>query len=125
MTNCYYEVTDRLNATFRKSDGISRLTVSRFGGDEFAILLSDLANKEAVTWMVKRLQDNLAVPVDIDGNSIFLTSYVGVSLYPSDAHSVDDLINNAMIAKQYCKQLHYGRIFNSLIITCRSFPLSI
>jgi diguanylate cyclase (GGDEF)-like protein/PAS domain S-box-containing protein len=100
------EIAGRLNATFRKSDDITRLTVSRFGGDEFAVLLTELPSKEAVTWMVKRLLDSLAVPVDIDGNSIFLASHVGISLYPSDASSVDDLINNAMIAKKYCKQLY-------------------
>lgn len=98
------EIAERLNTTFRKSDGITRLTISRFSGDEFAILLSELSSKEAVTWMVKRLLDSLAVPVDIDGNSIYLSAHVGISLYPSDAQSVDDLINNAMIAKKYSKQ---------------------
>lgn len=98
------EIAQRLNSTFRKYDGISRLTISRFNGDEFAILVSELTSKEVVTWMVKRLLDALAVPVDIDGNSIYLTSHVGISLYPSDANTVDDLINNAMIAKKYSKQ---------------------
>jgi diguanylate cyclase (GGDEF)-like protein/PAS domain S-box-containing protein len=99
------KVAERLNATFRKCDGITRLTISRFGGDEFAILLTDLKSKETVTWMVKRLMDTLAEQIDIDGNSIFLACHVGISLYPSDANSVEDLINNAMIAKKYSKQL--------------------
>jgi diguanylate cyclase (GGDEF)-like protein len=98
------EISARLNATFRSYDGVTRLTLSRFGGDEFAVLLTELPNKEAVTWMVKRLLDSLALPVDIDGNSIFLGGHVGISLYPSDASSVDDLINKAMIAKQYSKK---------------------
>ena len=100
------EMAGRLKATFRKYDGISRLTVSRFGGDEFAVLFADLSAKETVTWIINRLLDSLSEPVEIDGNSIYAMSHVGVSLYPSDASTVDDLINNAMIAKKYCKQLH-------------------
>ncbi len=97
-------ISDRLKSTFRKYDGISRLTVSRFGGDEFAVLLTDLATKEAVTWIVNRLLESLSEPVEIDGNSIFLANHVGISLYPSDANSPEDLINNAMTAKKYSKQ---------------------
>lgn len=98
-------IAKRLNENFRKSDDITRLTLSRIGGDVFAVLVPELANKEAVTWMVNRLMDSLAETVDIDGNSIFLTGHVGVSLYPSDANSVDELINNAMTAKKFCKQI--------------------
>ncbi len=100
------EIAARLNATFRKSDGITRLTVSRFGGDEFAVLLTELPSKETITWLVKRLLDSLAAPIDIDGDNIFLAGHVGISLYPSDANSVDDLINKAMIAKKHSKQLY-------------------
>ena len=99
------EIAKRLNDNFRKSDDITRLTLSRIGGDVFAVLVPELANKEAVTWMVNRLMESLAETVDIDGNSIFLTGHVGVSLYPSDANSVDELINNAMTAKKFCKQI--------------------
>jgi diguanylate cyclase (GGDEF)-like protein len=102
------EIAERLKVTFRKYDGVSRLTVSRFGGDEFAVLLTDLATKEAVTWIVNRLQESLAKPVNIEDNNIFLASNVGISLYPSDANNVDDLINNAMIAKKFSKQLDSG-----------------
>jgi len=100
------EIANRLHTTFRKHDGVTRITVSRFTGNEFAILLNDLNCKEMVIWLVKRLQDNLAEPIDIDGNSLYLTSQVGISLYPSDANSVDELINAAISAKKYCKQQH-------------------
>jgi diguanylate cyclase (GGDEF)-like protein/PAS domain S-box-containing protein len=100
------EMAERLKATFRKYDGISRLTVSHFGGDEFAVLLTELGTKEAVTWIVNRLLESLSEPIDIDGNSVYAMNHVGVSLYPSDANTVDNLINNAMIAKKYSKQMH-------------------
>ncbi|MEQ1560969.1 MAG: EAL domain-containing protein [Methyloglobulus sp.] len=100
------EIAERIKNTFRKYDAISRLTISRFGGDEFAILLTDLATKETLTWIVMRLQQTLTEPLDIDGNNVFITNHVGISLYPSDANSAEDLINNAMLAKKYSKQHH-------------------
>ena len=97
------EVAARINTTFRKSDGISRLTVSRFAGDEFTVLLTDLSHEDQATWAVKRLLDVVNKPVDISGNTIYLSCHVGVSLYTADANTVDELLNNAMTAKQYCK----------------------
>lgn len=99
------QVADRLETIFRKTDGISRLTISRFAGDEFAVLLTDLSQKEQVTWVVKRLLDGINKPVEIEGNTIYMSCYVGISLYPTDANNVDDLLNNAMTAKQYSKKL--------------------
>jgi diguanylate cyclase (GGDEF)-like protein/PAS domain S-box-containing protein len=98
------EVAARLKSVFRKTDGISRLTVSRFGGDEFAVLLTDLSQEEQATWAVKRLLDAINRPAEIDGNMIYLSCRVGVSLYPTDANTVDELLNNAMTAKQYGKK---------------------
>jgi diguanylate cyclase (GGDEF)-like protein/PAS domain S-box-containing protein len=98
------KVAERLNSMIRKSDGISRLSLSRFAGEEFAVLFTGLPQKEQVTWAVKRLIDIINQPIDIDGNTFNLTCNIGISLYPSDANSVDSLLNNAMGAKQHCKQ---------------------
>ncbi len=98
------KVAYRLNSIVRKSDGVSRLSVSRFAGDEFAVLLTDIARQEQVTWAVKRVIEAVNQPLEIDGNTIYLTSHTGVSLYPTDAGSVEELLNHAMSAKQYSKQ---------------------
>ena len=98
------QVAYRLNSIVRKTDGVSRLSVSRFAGDEFAVLFTDLPQKEQVTWAVKRILDLINQPVEVEGNTVYLTSHVGVSLYPTDADSVEDLLNNAMSAKQYSKK---------------------
>ncbi len=87
------EVASRLNTTFRKTDGISRLTVSRYAGDEFTVLLTDLPNIEQVTWAVKRLLDVINVAVEIGGSTIYLSCHVGVSIYTAYAgHRTDNLI---------------------------------
>ncbi|MCK5830251.1 MAG: diguanylate cyclase [Methylococcales bacterium] len=96
-------IAERLETIFRKSDNISRLTISRVAGDEFAIFLSDLTGKEQVTWTVKRLLDEINNPILIDNHKIHLSSHVGISLYPTDANTPEELLNNAMTAKQHCK----------------------
>jgi EAL domain-containing protein (putative c-di-GMP-specific phosphodiesterase class I) len=68
------------------------------------VLLTGLPEKERVTWVVKRLIDIINQPIDIEGNSFNLTCNIGISLYPGDANSVDNLLNNAMSAKQHCKK---------------------
>ena len=98
------QVAYRLNSIVRKSDGVSRFSVSRFAGDEFAILFTDLPQKEQVTWAVKRILDVINQPVEIDDNTVYLTSHVGVSIYPTDSDTVEGLLNNAMSAKQYSKK---------------------
>ncbi len=97
-------VAQRLEKVFRKSDNISRLTISRVASDEFAVLLTNLSEKEQVTWAVKRLLDEINQPVNIEDNTIYMSCKVGISLFPTDANSVDDLLNNAMSAKKHCKK---------------------
>ncbi len=98
------EVAKRLNTIIRKTDGVARLTISRFTGDEFAVLLTDISQKEQITWAVKRLLDVVNQIVEIDGNTIYLSCHVGISVYPADADDVDDLLNKAMTAKKYSKK---------------------
>jgi len=98
-------VAKRLETIFRISDDVSRLTISRVASDEFAVLLTNLSEKEQVTWAVKRLLDELNIPVDVDENIIYLSCKVGISLFPSDATCVEDLLNNAMTAKHHCKKI--------------------
>jgi diguanylate cyclase (GGDEF)-like protein len=98
------EIAERIKNSFRKYDAISRLTISRFGGDEFAVLLNDLGSKEDLTWITMRLQRALSEPLNIEGHSIFITNHIGISLYPSDAENTEELIKNALLAKKHSKQ---------------------
>lgn len=100
------EIAERIKNSFRKYDAISRLTISRFGGDEFAVLINDLASKEDLTWITMRLQRALSEPLNIEGHSIVVTNHIGISLYPSDAENSEELINNALLAKKHSKQHH-------------------
>ena len=92
-----------LNTIFRKCDGVSRLSISRFTADEFAVLLTDISQQEQVTWAVKRLLDKTNDAIEIEGHTIHLSTHVGISVYPTDAATVDELLNHAITAKKFCK----------------------
>ena len=105
------KISDRLVAVLRDTDTVSHIdseketqTVSRTGADEFGILLTDLKDIETVTWIMKRILDNMAVPLEIDGNEIFITCSAGVSLYPYDSDNPDVLLQNANAARYNAKQ---------------------
>jgi len=98
------EFSQLLNRTFRKSDGVSRLTVSRFAGDEFAVLLTDMEQQDQVTWAVKRFFDATQDAFVIEDNTIHVNAKIGISLYPTDASSTDELFSHAITANKYCKQ---------------------
>ncbi|MCP3848878.1 MAG: diguanylate cyclase [Gammaproteobacteria bacterium] len=97
------EFSKRLNTIFRKTGGVSRLTLSRLTGDEFAVLLTDIEQQDQVTWVVKRLLDTIDTSIEIENNIIDLNIQVGASLYPTDANTFDELLEHAMTAKKYCK----------------------
>jgi diguanylate cyclase (GGDEF)-like protein/PAS domain S-box-containing protein len=105
------KAADRLVEILRSTDTVSLLdgksaspTVSRTGADEFGILLTDLKDGDMVTWIVKRILDRMSQPLEIDGHEIFLTSSVGISLFPHDGDSPDVLMQNANAARYSAKQ---------------------
>jgi diguanylate cyclase (GGDEF)-like protein len=105
------KISERLVEVLRNTDTVSHIedekesqTVSRTGADEFGILLTDLKDIETVTWIMKRILDNMAVPLDIDGNEIFITCSAGISLYPYDSDDPDVLLQNANAARYNAKQ---------------------
>ena len=77
----------------RKSD-----TVARLGDDEFAVLLDDLHDVKYVAVVVRKILQVLADPVMIRDYELYATSSVGISLFPDDSDSVDDLLRYANAA---------------------------
>jgi len=73
-------------------------TIARFGGDEFIILLTNIAHVDEVTTFVKGIPMLLSEPFTYDSQELHITASVGVSLYPSHGTDADTLIKNADIA---------------------------
>ncbi len=72
-------VSERLKSSVREGD-----TVARLGGDEFAIMLADLARPEDVLAITQKITETLSQPFQIKEHQLFITTSMGISLYPSD-----------------------------------------
>ncbi|GLQ30198.1 EAL domain-containing protein [Litoribrevibacter albus] len=77
-------------------------TVSRLGGDEFAILVGG-ASVERVTGIADSIIHALSAPVELEGNLVQVGASVGISLYPQDAQTSEDLMKNADLAMYHAK----------------------
>jgi diguanylate cyclase (GGDEF)-like protein/PAS domain S-box-containing protein len=88
----------RLGSTVREGD-----TVARFGGDEFVILLDNVANAEDVGNVARKVLDALTPPVNV-GTSLHLGASIGVSICPADGEDPDTLVRNADIAMYRAKE---------------------
>jgi diguanylate cyclase (GGDEF)-like protein len=82
-------VAKRLKGCLRDDD-----IVSRQGGDEFTILLSDITHQET-TEVAERILHFLSQPFMLEGHECFITPSIGISLYPFDGKNIEDLIKNA------------------------------
>jgi len=92
------EVARRLTSAVRRED-----TVARMGGDEFTLLLEDLRRPEDAAVLARKLLEALGDPYAIAGRELFVTASVGISLYPRDGRSAEDLVRNADAAMYQAK----------------------
>jgi len=82
-------------------------TVARVGGDEFTIAFPHVTSLQSLSAAAEVMLDDLAKPFPSEGQDLFVSASVGISLYPDDAGSVDELIKHADAAMSTAK--HLGR----------------
>jgi len=92
-------VAKRLAGCVRASD-----TVSRLGGDEFFVLLSEVDPPEDTATAAKRLSKQVKEKYSIDGHDLHLTASIGVSVYPDHGMNAETLIMNADTAMYHIKK---------------------
>jgi predicted signal transduction protein with EAL and GGDEF domain len=93
------QVARRLESAVRYSD-----TVARMGGDEFIILLPDLAREEDAATVAENILQQLAKPYDVEGNRLQLTASIGVTLSDGSIADPVQLIQQADLAMYRAKQ---------------------
>ena len=79
-------------------------TVSRQGGDEFVVLLSEMQQSEDAAITAKRMLQAVAEPHCIDRHDLHITTSIGVSVYPEDGQDAETLIKNADTAMYQAKE---------------------
>jgi diguanylate cyclase (GGDEF)-like protein/PAS domain S-box-containing protein len=92
-------ITKRLVDCARASD-----TVSRQGGDEFVVLLSEMEHSEDAAVAARRILQAVAVAHTIDQHELHATTSIGVAVYPDDGLDAETLIKNADTAMYQAKQ---------------------
>jgi diguanylate cyclase (GGDEF)-like protein/PAS domain S-box-containing protein len=86
-------VADRLVASVRRSD-----TVSRYGGDEFLVLLTEVACAEDASFSADNLLAAIAAPLRFDGLDLYVTASVGIGVYPADGKDAETILRKADLA---------------------------
>jgi diguanylate cyclase (GGDEF)-like protein/PAS domain S-box-containing protein len=92
-------IAERLVECVRVSD-----TVSRQGGDEFVVLLSEVAQSEDAAITARRMLQAVSQPHSIDKHDLHITTSIGVSVYPEDGLDAATLIKNADTAMYQAKE---------------------
>jgi EAL domain-containing protein (putative c-di-GMP-specific phosphodiesterase class I) len=85
-------------------------TVARVGGDEFAVVLGDLAAQQDAALVADKIMAAMARPFEVERQEIFLSASIGIATFPGDGASGDELIKNAGAAMFRAKELgrnHY------------------
>lgn len=95
-------IAERLRSTVRSTDLVARL-----GGDEFVLVITDVKKTEAVAIIAQNILNNVLQVITVQGQEIYLTTSIGVSIYPYDGHNIQTLMKNADLALYRSKE--HGR----------------
>lgn len=127
------EVAMRLQSCVRDSDCVARDqgdklwptatvldTVTRFGADEFIIVLNEVADPMDAQRVAERILARLRDPVDLNGRDVTVGASIGIAVYPNHATNEDALLRNAALAMQCAKRAGRNTFacFNDTLVTC-------
>jgi diguanylate cyclase (GGDEF)-like protein/PAS domain S-box-containing protein len=85
-----WEVSKRLSTHVRETDMVARL-----GGDEFTIILPHIENINEVEQMARRILKEISRPFRLNGHELFISTSIGITIYPNDATDLPTLMTNA------------------------------
>ena len=80
----------RLMECVRESD-----TLARLSGDEFIVFLNGLENGQQAHVIADRIREKFNTPRNVAGNDLFITSSVGIAVFPDDGNDLEELLKNA------------------------------
>ena len=92
------EIALRLSAAVRQGDIVARL-----GGDEFVVVLAEVANSDDAARVAAKLMAMVNAAVTLEGRKLSVSPSIGISVFPMDGDSADDLIRHADAAMYHAK----------------------
>ncbi len=92
-------VAERLKDCLRRGD-----TVARLSGDEFALVFADMAHIDDASRLAQKILDSFTTPFRIGERDLFITSSIGITLYPFDQDDANTLLKNADAAMYRAKE---------------------
>jgi len=95
-------IAERLRSTVRNTDMVARL-----GGDEFVLVITDVKRTESVALIAQKILDTVLQAIVIKGQELYITTSIGISLYPYDGQNMQSLMKNADLALYRAKD--HGR----------------
>ena len=93
------ETARRLQSSVRPGD-----TVARISGDEFAVILGDLARPDDAALVAQKIIDRLVRPLQLSGQEVFVTASIGIAAFPADGNDAETLLGAADAAMYRAKQ---------------------
>ena len=99
---------ERLRKTLRAGDVFMRTnlegdSLARLGGDEFTVLLSTIGGNDDAATVAERIRLCLAESLNINEQELFVTTSIGISIFPEDGNTAEELLKNADLAMYYAK----------------------
>ncbi|MDB4898556.1 MAG: hypothetical protein JWN53_364, partial [Gemmatimonadetes bacterium] len=91
-------VAERIRSTIRGEDSVTRL-----GGDEFAVMATEVHDAEDARQLAQRIVTAVKRPIVVEGQEVFVTTSLGISLYPADAIEPESLLKTADAAMYRAK----------------------
>src|SRR5581483_4930186 len=93
------QAAQRLRSCVREED-----TVARLGGDEFALLLAHVSGVDGAVRVARRLLEAFAAPVELAGAPVVVTPSIGISLFPQDGITPEEILEGADTAMYRAKE---------------------
>jgi len=92
-------VAERLESVLREGD-----TIARMGGDEFTVLLTDLNDARDAARIAQKLLQTVARPLRVEGHELYVTTSIGIAVFPNDGDTAELLLKNADSAMYRAKE---------------------